>query len=996
MPNKRSFVPPSIQPIARTQAINPSDPVGPTLPWHSYPTPPATAGWLLHPERIPAPTVSLSQSQSPFLDYTFSASLNKLNSSRDYYGGYNSHGMGEFTRTPSGAYILDSRLRQVSPMKPGVNDNDGHVFNAVHWPPGTELENATHRRYAMNALAIYPENIVSFEMTVFFPDVEFMRDSDGNGLFWQQHFHSNMNAADQGFATYSAVVTYVINQPVWFNGELYLAKKNGTLPTPSGITNDNWEYLGGNYEHNAVGQPVSWITPEISMGWRNYNGKLHWFLNAAGGFPLWAPPQLRLRSSVKEYWLPSDGIEIQPNQWYRWRVNYRTWTDTDLSKTPEGFVSFSYAKDNDPFQEVVRADNIMLGYDKLPGDSSHWNNKGHIEFGNYIWNWSSLKNRYNSVSVYTSHAAMDMLPASYQASHEEDTTAFLRNPRTGIQSLNRPAETFQTQNSLMFPGTPTTQYYGRDYWVEVHPDKNVFNHARIDARLEEAMAKGQQFHARIMCGYNSSYIGGTPPWYQTLYPSAGDYLYSPDPTTVFPYVVIWDSETVYSQNDVVGTGGGRFISLVDNNQGVAPPASVSQMANSHWERANSLMPPDWVSGNEYQYYDTVAYNGAAYSSTSNFNTTTPGADPTKWRIGTLAHWDADWDSQEFLDEIGWLIDQYGARYDGHPYFASMDIGIWGTWGQQNAVGGIKLPGQAARDAIVARLQAVFPNTPLIASENYPEYGVPSLQGRPGDGWRQDGHGDNYTVGTHIPNKMVENPGMFDNWKQGPVAVETYGARFLDWVNFYNNCPYSDPRSCVDPDVWIDWLVGDVDWDHPACDFPQAPTQLMCPVQYPHRATYYNAFNDPLVSSTVPLMEKAVRRLGYRLFFEEIRVNSINGTTANVSVVVRNSSQAAAPPYDDYFLALRVVGEAELRTEETVKGLLPGDNRILNVELELPSATGQFTIEASLFAPDLPEPGDVVPIPFSGILPSNNRWRLEMANSLARTNDGFYPLLTFSV
>jgi hypothetical protein len=110
---------------------------------------------------------------------------------------------------------------------------------------------------------------------------------------------------------------------------------------------------------------------------------------------------------VAQFWLPGDE-EIQPNKWYRWRVDYQPWTDTDTTKEPKGWIAYYYAEGNGPWQTVVRKNNISLGYGKLPTDSTAWNNKGHIEFGNYIWGWSGLKTRFNEVSVYNSHAAVNL------------------------------------------------------------------------------------------------------------------------------------------------------------------------------------------------------------------------------------------------------------------------------------------------------------------------------------------------------------------------------------------------------------------------------------------------------------------------------------------------------------------------------------------------------------------------------------------------------------
>ncbi|MHC4400816.1 MAG: DUF4832 domain-containing protein [Planctomycetota bacterium] len=320
-----------------------------------------------------------------------------------------------------------------------------------------------------------------------------------------------------------------------------------------------------------------------------------------------------------------------------------------------------------------------------------------------------------------------------------------------------------------------------------------------------------------------------------------------------------------------------------------------------------------------------------------------------------------------------FIKRLGARYDGHPDIAHVDLGSVGWWGEWHMSGSAnaKMPTPENQKKIVDAYLAAFRTTPLvmlIGGGEMLEYAT-----QHGTGWRADCLGDMGGFSKTWCHMRMAYPTMLpeadavDTWKTSPVAWET----------------------CWDMRKWVKegWSLRFI--------FNYA------------LALHGSVINNK--SASLPEgehvreeIERFLRRLGYRLVLKELRHPKQAKPSDKLELAMKWQNVGSAPCYKPYRLAYRLTSskgaERVFASDVTVNKWLPG-----SIEL--------FTEEFFRQPADLP-PGEIADVDDSIRLPddlSSGAYTLSVTvvgekhdqpvvrlGIKGRGDDGWYPLSTLSV
>lgn len=294
----------------------------------------------------------------------------------------------------------------------------------------------------------------------------------------------------------------------------------------------------------------------------------------------------------------------------------------------------------------------------------------------------------------------------------------------------------------------------------------------------------------------------------------------------------------------------------------------------------------------------------------------------------------DMDSPVFQEHHFGFLRALGERYDGHPDVDLIDIGTVGLWGEWH-MSGTKVPmpkPETCQRIIDAYLQA-FPKSPKVmliggdrvllpTGENALQYAV-----RNGCGWRADCLGD---MGGFSPRwnhmrdyypKAVEKGKAQEAWQTAPVAFET----------------------CWDMRKWV--AEG---WD----------VRYIFDYALNYHASYVNNKSAPIPAGYRGEVERLLLKLGYRLVLRRAEFPNAAVADKSLPVVTKWENVGVAPPYWDYFLALRLKRNGfqhAVVTNISVKGWLPGQKE---VTLELPLqglSAGTYELALAIVEPHTKQP-----------------------------------------
>jgi hypothetical protein len=314
-----------------------------------------------------------------------------------------------------------------------------------------------------------------------------------------------------------------------------------------------------------------------------------------------------------------------------------------------------------------------------------------------------------------------------------------------------------------------------------------------------------------------------------------------------------------------------------------------------------------------------------------------------------------------------FIRRLGARYDGHPDLAHVDLGSIGWWGEWHLSGSQKnrLPTHQNRNKVVDAYLAAFKKTPLLMLIG----GGPCLKyaAEHGAGWRADCLGDMggfsknwYHMRDSYPVSLKES-GIHDVWKTAPIAWET----------------------CWDMRKWVreGWSV-----------------RYIFNYALALHASYINNKSAPLPpGEEVRLeLERFLRRLGYRFVLNELQHPSEIRAGTKLDLLMKWQNIGSAPCYKPYRLAYRLTN-AQGYSKAFVGGVAV--NRWLPGSIEL------FTEGFFKEPKDLP-PGEIANVTDSLTLPGDIPTGVfdlslavvdESSNPIVRLgikgrrSDGWYPL-----
>ncbi len=285
------------------------------------------------------------------------------------------------------------------------------------------------------------------------------------------------------------------------------------------------------------------------------------------------------------------------------------------------------------------------------------------------------------------------------------------------------------------------------------------------------------------------------------------------------------------------------------------------------------------------------------------------------------YWAPDLDDPAVLERHLKLISALGARYDGHPDLAHVDIGsvgLWGEWHMSDT--GRDMPRPETCKKVVDAYLAAFPHTPLvmlIGPLRELRYAASK-----GAGWRADCLGDMggfSKTWSHMRDaypQQIEKAALADVWQHAPVAFET----------------------CWDMRKWKQegW---DIDYI-----FNWALAQ---------HASYVNNKSAPLPEGTRGQVEQFLRKLGYRFVLRSLKHPASVERGGRLHVEMEWENVGVAPTYVDYAPAVSLVDAAGKRvwtgplTSSTLKWL-PGPVTVAE-DLQLPAelAPGQYGLEIAI-------------------------------------------------
>jgi len=318
----------------------------------------------------------------------------------------------------------------------------------------------------------------------------------------------------------------------------------------------------------------------------------------------------------------------------------------------------------------------------------------------------------------------------------------------------------------------------------------------------------------------------------------------------------------------------------------------------------------------------------------------------------------------FLQYAQKLLNTLGARYDGNPELAYLDIGMVGSWGEWHnsnftdvpALDKKYTPEQLSR--YVDMHFSAFPKTPKIMLISGGKTLATAVQ--KGAGWRADCWGDwhNFTPDwSHMrddyPQRLTAAqtayPGFQQSWQHAPVSLEICG--YMDeWQSIQH---YS--REQVQ--ATFDWALQ-------------------------HHASTLNLKSRRVPQEYRDIVDNALRHIGYRYRISRLAFPATAHAGQSITLDSLWQNEGVAPIYLPYHLRWRITtpsGESVMQqsTQDDLRQWLPGEHAS-RVTFTLPRdlPVGHYQFEAA-------------------ITDDTHTPRVSLANQ-NRSQDGWYPLASFEL
>lgn len=311
-----------------------------------------------------------------------------------------------------------------------------------------------------------------------------------------------------------------------------------------------------------------------------------------------------------------------------------------------------------------------------------------------------------------------------------------------------------------------------------------------------------------------------------------------------------------------------------------------------------------------------------------------------------------------------LLNAMGARYDGNPELAYIDIGIVGSWGEwHNSNFGELQPltekyTPAQLNRYVDMHFTSFPKTPKIMLIS----GGESLAyaSRKGAGWRADCWGDwhNFTPDwSHMrddyPARLADAqaafPGFNTRWHHAPVSLEICG-----YLNEWQSVQHYTREQVQ---ATFDWAIA-------------------------QHASTLNLKSRPVPAEYRDILDRALLHIGYRYRVSQLQFENSVQSGQPIIVDATWQNDGVAPVYLPWLIQWRLVnarGDVVARkgTQDDVRQWLPGSHQS-HFSFDMPAAlpAGKYQLEVAL-------------------TDHQGTPRIRLANE-GRKADGWYPMASFNI
>lgn len=281
-----------------------------------------------------------------------------------------------------------------------------------------------------------------------------------------------------------------------------------------------------------------------------------------------------------------------------------------------------------------------------------------------------------------------------------------------------------------------------------------------------------------------------------------------------------------------------------------------------------------------------------------------------------------------------LLNAYGDRYDGSPYFERIEVGLVGSWGEwhlSNFPSTVNINQRYSAELLNKYIQfhyQAFPITPKMLVINAFDKSTYGLQ--KGAGWRADCLGDWSDFSDTWSH-------MNQSYPESLISIEN---RFEDFEQQWQHAPVSF-ESCYNMQFWF---------EQKHYSKQQIKATLDWALQ--QHATSINFKSIAIPPSYRPLLDDALLKLGYRIrlaaFEHTKRVHKGNLLTINAQWF----NEGGTPAYLPYYLTYQITdnkGEVVLtqKTEQDLRDWLPGEI-VSTQQIKIPATlkVGQYTIKVA--------------------------------------------------
>ena len=324
----------------------------------------------------------------------------------------------------------------------------------------------------------------------------------------------------------------------------------------------------------------------------------------------------------------------------------------------------------------------------------------------------------------------------------------------------------------------------------------------------------------------------------------------------------------------------------------------------------------------------------------------------------IQNWVVDPEDSRYVQYFGGMIAALGQRYDGHPDLESVDISFIGPWGEGS---GTHLLSEKTRIALLNSYLDNFKKTPLHFQQlngDAPDPGVLVKGTNIAASWpdgRNNGEGPQmrhigYRLDCwgdyNLENREIDNwgqkrkwshmrdvypsdlikSGMADAWKKAPVTFEICWT-LMHWHEIFK-------------------------WDEEVVSYIFDESLKL-------HLSSFNAKSSPVPAAWKPLVDKWLKRMGYRFVVRQFIYPSYVYRQGQLSFTSLWENIGVAPIYKDYKLAVRLRNAQKtiiLPVDVDIREWLPGDI-VCDDKLFIPfdAPLGKYQLEIAIVEPVSFEP-----------------------------------------